>query len=355
VTDPLRELARTVAGAPEADRALAAAGLTGLEVPAAYGGGGGSYAQLAVVLAALGERAARSTLLSSAVLAAGAVLLAGTDAQRERWLPGLAAGTVRGTAVLGGWFGRPAVTAVPVPAVPAAVPAAAARGGGWTVSGTAGHVPDARGSGLLVVAARAGGGWLVALVESPAPGLAITPRPGTDETRCLDDVTLDAVPVEVLAAGATAERLLGALANRAAAAIAADSLGTARRVLAMTVEHVSRRRQFDRPIGSFQAVQHQAADMHVNVQTSAALVDAAADAVTADPAGADLIVSQAKDHATELAARDAGTALQLHGGIGYTWEYGLHRHLKRALLNQYLYGAPRWHRDRVLRALQTGM
>jgi alkylation response protein AidB-like acyl-CoA dehydrogenase len=119
----------------------------------------------------------------------------------------------------------------------------------------------------------------------------------------------------------------------------------------MTVRYVQQRRQFDRPIGSFQAVKHQAADMFVNLRTSAALVDEAARVLALEPFTGDLAASLAKDHACELAAANAGTALQLHGGIGYTWEHDLHLFLKRALLNRFLCGEPRWHRDRVLRRL----
>jgi alkylation response protein AidB-like acyl-CoA dehydrogenase len=198
----------------------------------------------------------------------------------------------------------------------------------------------------------------VALAGSSAAGLSVTPQAQTDRTRCLDDIVLDAVGIrdaDVLAldtpGAPDATRLLTALANRAAVAVAADSVGNARRVLGMTVGHVRQRRQFDRPIGSFQAVKHQAADMLVNLETSAALVDDAARALALEPSSCDLAVSLAKDHACELAARNAGTALQLHGGIGYTWEYDLHLYFKRALLNEFLFGEPRWHRDRVLRGL----
>ncbi|RAY16305.1 acyl-CoA dehydrogenase [Actinomadura craniellae] len=335
-------------GAPDADldRELAAAGLTGLEIAEKYGGGGGSFTELAVVLEVLGEHVGASTLLSSAVLCSGALSLAGTEAQRERWLPLLAAGTVSGTAALGEWLGgRDRVVAT-------------RTDGAWTLNGRAGNVLDARAGRLLLIPACTPDGWLVALVEPSVPGLTITPQAQTDETRCLDEITLGAVGVsdaDVLAVDgadtADATRLLGALANRAAAAVAADSVGNARRVLDMTVGYVQQRRQFNRPVGSFQAVKHQAADMLVNLETSAALVDEAARAVAHDPSSCDLAVSLAKDHACELAARNAGTALQLHGGIGYTWEHDLHLYLKRALLNEFLFGEPRWHRDRVLRGL----
>jgi alkylation response protein AidB-like acyl-CoA dehydrogenase len=322
------------------DRELAAAGLLGLEIAEEHGGGGGSFTDLAVVLETLGEHVAASTLLSTAVLCAGALTFAGTPAQQARWLPPLATGTLTGTAAHG-HGGQGEVGAV-------------RDGSGWRVAGRVPYVLDARVAGVLVIPARTAEGWLVALVEADAPGLAVTPHALTDETRCLDDVTLDDVTVldaDVLAVGTNAARLLGALANRAAAAVAADSVGVARRVLDMTVEYVRQRHQFGRPIGSFQAVKHKAADMLVDLETGSALVDEAARLVALDPASCDVAVSLAKDHACELAARDAGVALQLHGGIGYTWEHDLHLYFKRALLNEFLFGEPRWHRDRVLRGL----
>jgi alkylation response protein AidB-like acyl-CoA dehydrogenase len=349
-----REAARR-GGTPDGalDRELAAAGLAGLEIAEEYGGGGGSFVELAVVLEALGERVGASTLPASAVLCAGALSLAGTRRQRERWLPRLATGTVAGTAALGEWFASPVAWPAGA-AAPADRVVARQAGGAWTLSGRVGAVPDARVSHLLVVPARTPDGWLVVLVEPGAPGVSVTPRAQTDETRCLDDVELEAVGVpdaDVLAVGAEAARLLGGLANRAAGALAADSVGNARRVLDLTVEHVRRRRQFDRPIGSFQAVKHRCADMFVNLETSAALVDDAARALAADPWSCDVAVSLAKDHACEQAARNAGAALQLHGAIGYTWEYDLHLYVKRALLNEFLCGEPRWHRARALRGL----
>lgn len=341
-------------GAPDADldRELAGAGLLGLEIAEEYGGGGGSFMELAVVLQALGEHVGASTVLSSAVLCSGALSLAGTETQRERWLPLLAAGTVSGTVALGEWFSARGARDRVV---------AKRTDGAWTLHGRIGNVLDARVGRLVLVPACTPHGWLVALVESSAPGLSVTPQAQTDQTRCLDEVVLDAVNVadaDMLAVDgadtADATRLLRVLANRAAAAVAADSVGNARRTLDMTVEYVQQRRQFNRPIGSFQAVKHQAADMLVNLETSAALVDEAARAVALDPSSCDVAVSLAKDHACELAARNAGTALQLHGGIGYTWEYDLHLYFKRALLNEFLFGEPRWHRDRVLRDLLAG-
>jgi len=358
----LRELARTVvtevcvpdrvraamdAGGrpdPALDAELAATGLSGVEIPERYGGGGASFREVGAVLAELGAGAAASHYTSSAVLCAGAVLLAGSEEQRERWLPALATGATHGTAALTEQFTSP----------PGAGVRAERAAGGWTLDGTAYHVLNARVSDLLVVAATGGRVPVVAVVPRDAAGLAVTPTAMTDATRCVDSLALRAVPVpdaDVLATGDGARRLLAALANRAAAALAADSAGNARRVLDMTVGYAREREQFGRPIGSFQAVKHQAADMLVGVETAAVLVDEALRQAAEDPAGCDVAVSMAKEYGCGRAAANAGTALQLHGGIGYTWEHDLHIHFKRATLNAFLFGDARWHRRRVARAL----
>jgi alkylation response protein AidB-like acyl-CoA dehydrogenase len=359
----LRELARTIAtelatsarvraamesgGLPDRklDAELAATGLWGLETPEEYGGGGASFHELATVLRELGSRAAASHLTTSAVLGAGAVLLGGSAEQRERWLPSLAAGRTSGTAALTEWC----VTTSPTGRV-----RAERRGSGWILAGGASHVLNARVSDLLVVPATAGPDRLVAVVPRGAAGVAVEPVAMTDATRCVDHLTLDGVLVpdaDVLAIGEDADRLLAALVNRAAVAIAADSAGNARRVLEMTVAYAREREQFGRPIGSFQAVKHQAADMLVNAETSAALLDAAVQEVAAEPVTCDVAVSMAKEYGCERAATNAGVALQLHGGIGYTWEHDLHIYFKRAKLNELLFGDGRWHRGRVARSL----
>jgi alkylation response protein AidB-like acyl-CoA dehydrogenase len=334
------------------DAELARAGLFGIEIPERFGGSGARFAELALVVETLGTRAAPSRLTASAVLCAGAILLSGSDEQRSRWLPGLADGSSAGTAVLGGFAsaGRG----------PAAGPAAAgirAEPGadGWTLHGTAGYVLDARVADLLVVSTAGLDGAsvpdpaVVAVVPAGAEGLASDPVELVDGTRCVDAVTFSGVRVaeaDVLARGDAARELTAALANRAAVALAADSVGAAQRLLDLTVAYVKQREQFGRPIGGFQAVKHQAADMLVSVETSSALLDGAVREVDESPFSSEL-ASMAKEYCCERAAAIAGTALQLHGGIGYTWEHDLHLYFKRVMLNQYLFGDGRWHRQQV--------
>jgi alkylation response protein AidB-like acyl-CoA dehydrogenase len=146
-----------------------------------------------------------------------------------------------------------------------------------------------------------------------------------------------------------AAALLEAIVNRAAVAVAADAVGVARRVLDMTVTYAKQREQFGRQIGSFQAVKHQAANVLVDLETSSELVGFAAAALVRDPSGheASTAASMAKEYACDKAAIAVGTALQLHGGIGYTWEHDLHIFFKRAKLDEQLFGNGRWHRQRL--------
>jgi alkylation response protein AidB-like acyl-CoA dehydrogenase len=171
-----------------------------------------------------------------------------------------------------------------------------------------------------------------------------------DATRAVDDVEFDDVPVddsEVLAVGETAAVLADRMLDRAAVALAADSLGVADQALALTVDYTRTRHQFRRAIGSFQAVKHQLADRYIELAAAQSLLDAAARDVTRATPDAGVMASAAKAVCCETATRTIGTAIQLHGAIGYTWEYDLHLLMKRAVLNEMLLGTVRWHRDRV--------
>jgi alkylation response protein AidB-like acyl-CoA dehydrogenase len=334
------------------DAALARAGLFGLEIPEEYGGSGASFAELVAVLEELGGKVAPSRLTATAALCTGAILLAGSDEQHSRWLPALADGSVTGTATFGA-FSSPGSDPLLTRDGDSAVWVDRATDG-WTLHGTASYVLDARVSDLIVVSAASLDGPVVAVISGATEGLSSEPIELTDGTRCLDTVKFVAVPVldsDVLAVSAAADDLIEALTDRVVVAVAADSVGAAQRLLDVTVTYASQREQFGRPIGGFQAVKHHAANMLVNVETSSALLDGAARAVTDAPWSASGLASMAKEYCCERAAATAGTALQVHGGIGYTWEHDLHLYLKRVLLNQYLFGDVRYHRRRIARRL----
>jgi alkylation response protein AidB-like acyl-CoA dehydrogenase len=210
---------------------------------------------------------------------------------------------------------------------------------GGVVSGRAEFVPDAEGADTVLLLADDGG----APVIVSSPDVTVVAQPVLDETRALAIVIADGaavseawpLPVDP-----------SALHDRAAAAVACDSLGVAEAMLSATVDYVKVRQQFGRPIGSFQAVKHACADMLVQTSVARHLVNAAV-ARVAEGSDATIAVAMAKSYACGAAVEVVGKAMQLHGGIGYTWESGVHAYLKRAMLNRALFGSPAAHRQRL--------
>lgn len=300
---------------------LVDAGWAGLEVPDALGGAGATFAEVAVICEELGRAAAATHYLGGAVLSVGVLNMLQDSAVRDALLADIATGAAR-TAVAVGDFTIDSER---------------------RLTGRADFVPDAEGAGRLLVLASDASGADVAVI---ADGLTVTGQPVLDETRRVANVTADGVEVAESAvlrfAGATR-----AVRNRAAVAVACDSLGLAEAMLEATVSYAQTRRQFGRPIGSFQAVKHACADMLVKVSVARSLVRDAVDAVVGDDSDADTAVAMAKSYTCAAAVDVVGKALQLHGGIGYTWESGIHVYLKRATFNRSLFGSPAAHRRRI--------
>ena len=320
----LRSVARNLLTTGHPDWTLVTrAGWPGLEIAETLGGAEVSFAETAVVAEELGRAAARSSHLGVS-LGIGALLALSPDTARDDALSAAAEGTELPVAVLS-TGDRPGVGFT------------LAAGG---LSGTADFVPDAAEATRLLVPAQDSEGTPVLVeIDPAATGLVITVQPTLDETRRLATVTADgAQPTQVWPFPATQHLL-----DRGTVAIAADSLGLAEAMLAATVDYVGIRHQFGRPIGSFQAVKHACADMLVQIRVTHRLVEAAVDAVAAS-SDAQTAVSMAKAYASETAVAVAGKAMQLHGGIGYTWESGVHVYLKRATLNRALFGSPIAHR-----------
>lgn len=281
--------------------ALVEAGWVGLEVPEEFGGAGVTFAEVAVICEELGRAAAATSYLGSAVLAVGVLNMLAPSAGRDELLTGVAAGSIRLAVATGGQD----------------------------------FVPDVEGADRILLVTADG----VAVVDS-----RVIPQPVLDETRRLATVIADGSTETLRYADASIDPL-GRLRNRAAVALAADSLGIAEAMLAATVSYAKVRQQFGRPIGSFQAVKHACADMLVQVQVARQLVGAAVESVAQDRV--DTAASMAKAYATGMAVDVAGKAMQLHGGIGYTWESGVHVYLKRATLNRSLFGSPAAHRRQL--------
>ncbi|MFP3901893.1 MAG: acyl-CoA dehydrogenase family protein [Acidimicrobiia bacterium] len=354
VHDELRDVARDLLAddlEPDARwRRIADAGWVGLEVPEQLDGSGATFAETAVVLEELGQAATAAPFLGTAVLGVAAASAAEPGADRDELLRHLAVGSA-----------RPAVALAPH--ADSCEPEPPFRlGAGGRLHGRADLVVDAAGADhLLLLAGSADGPVLVHATasvaeERPAPvgprpaSLVVTPEPVLDATRRFAAVEADgmAVPAESVWRFAGDPAVVGqAILDRAAVAVAADAFGVASAMLDATVAYVGERQQFGRPVGSFQAVKHQCADVLVQLRIGRELLGEAVAAVAAGDAGAGIAASRAKSFVGSAAVAAAGTAMQLHGGIGYTWESGIHRHLKRALLDRALFGSPAVHRRRI--------
>ncbi|MBO0727979.1 MAG: acyl-CoA/acyl-ACP dehydrogenase [Acidimicrobiaceae bacterium] len=341
--DELRAVARDVltktSPGPVDWQLLAASGWSGLEVPEDLGGAGATFAEVAVILHEMGRSAAASAYLGSVVLGVGALNLAAPGELRDGLLQRVATGAVRAAVALP--TGDDGITAFRLDRSES----------GPVLTGSASFVPDAdEAEVLLVLAPDPESGPVLVEVNPAAEGVAVSPQPLVDVTRRFAQVSLDGVSIDDTAVWRFAgdpDVAVATLLDRGALAVACDSLGLAEAMLEATVDYAKVRHQFGRPIGSFQAVKHGCANMLVQVEVCRALVSAAVQQLV--DGDASIPVSMAKSYTGAAAVDVVGEAMQLHGGIGYTWESGVHAYLKRALLNRSLFGSPAAHRRRLAR------
>jgi alkylation response protein AidB-like acyl-CoA dehydrogenase len=313
----------------------------GLMVSERYGGQELGTVELAVLMEQLGYALAPGPILSS-MLAAIALETAATDEQKERWLAPLAAGEQRGTLALwdaGAGWSPDDITLEPESA-----------GGGYVLRGEKLFVLDAATADFFVVGAS---GDRRFIVDRDAEGLSITPTPTIDATRKQYAVKLDGVKVGADAAFG-GDGAMGPARVRAFTAIAAELTGVAQRALEWAVDYAKERKQFNRPIGAYQAVSHRCAQMLLETEGARSASYYAAWAVDNEPETADLASSMAKAYASDAGTRVTGASLQVHGGIGFTWEHDLHFWLKRASADAVMFGDARWHRERVARLAFDG-
>lgn len=303
-------------------RLLAAdTGVAGLPVPEEAGGAGASWRESAVVAEELGRSLAIVPFLGSAVLATAALLAAGDT----ELLPALAAGE------------RTAALAVPLSTWPGAFPRTVTVDGG-SLTGTVTSVADARAADVLVVPADGPTLWVV-------EDFAVAPRTSLDLTRPLADVTLTGAPGRLLASGGEAESALRAALRAGAGVLASEQLGLAEQCLETTVAHLRTRFQFGRPIGSFQGLKHRTAALWVEVTRARAVARYAAGCLATGDADTDVAVALAGSLCSDVAVLAAEECVQLHGGLGFTWEHPAHLWLKRAKADQLALGTPDRHRS----------
>lgn len=339
-SERIRQLIEGEHGFESSDwKEMAGLGWPGLALPEEWGGQGLGAVELAVLFEELGYALAPSPLFSNTVVGL-ALANCGTDDQRERFLRPLAAGERRGAPAL--WDAGSA--AVPGELRMEAKPEA----GAVVLDGENALALDAAAADFLLVATADGRRHLV---ERDAPGVTVTPEPSIDPTRRFCSVRLEGVRVP---AGdtlpATAEGYLPVF-WRACVALAAESTGLAQRALELSVAYAKERHQFGRPIGAYQAVSHRCAQMLLETENSRSVVYWAAWAAEAEPETLPRAASMAKAYASDAGWRVPDAAIQVHGGIGFTWEHDLHFFLKRGRANAALFGDARWHRERVAAAV----
>jgi alkylation response protein AidB-like acyl-CoA dehydrogenase len=322
---------------------MAQLGWLGLAIPEEHGGSGLGMVETAILLDELGRAAYPGPYLPT-MLAAHAILAAGSPAQKSRWLPAIAGGSARATVALLerdlDWDPRATATR------------AERRDGGWTVTGLKQFVPWPSIADVVLVPAQTPEGLSLFLVPTSARRLSVSMMTGMDLTLRVGQVTLDGVRLDAdaLLGEAAAGPLLDDVLRRGAVAAAAEMLGAARRCLDMAVSYAKVREQFGQPIGSFQAIRHKCAEMLLEVENAHAATYYAAWALDAGAEDAVLAASVAKAYVNDAARKVCSEAIQVHGGIGFTWEYDLHLYFKRAKALEVQYGDADYHRELVLRA-----
>ncbi len=308
----------------------------GLMISEQYGGQGLGTVELAVLMEQLGYALTPGPILSS-ILAGIALETAATEEQKERYLAPLATGEQRASLALwdagAGWSPND-ITLEPEEA-----------SGGYVLRGEKLFVMDAARADFLIVGATGDRRFIVA---RDADGVSIAPTETIDATRKQYAVKLDGVQVSADAAFG-GDGALAPARVRAFTAVAAELTGVAQRAMEMAVEYAKERKQFGRPIGSYQAVSHRCAQMLLETEAARSAAYYAAWAADNEPETAPLAASMAKAYASDAGVRVTNASLQVHGGIGFTWEHDLHFFLKRAAADAVMFGDARWHREQVAR------
>jgi alkylation response protein AidB-like acyl-CoA dehydrogenase len=312
-------------------------GLQGLAIPEEFGGQGFSYVELIVVLEEMGRALLCAPYFSSVGLAANLLLVSGDDAAKKEFLPGIASGATIATVALAEASGRWDEGGVGLEATGA--------GDSWTLNGEKLYVLDGHIADLILVAARTAAGVSVFAVGKGADGLSTTPLSTMDQTRKQARVVLESTPGRLIGTDGAGWAVLSKMLDLAAVALAAEQVGGAQKVLEMAVEYAKVRVQFGRPIGSFQAIKHKCADMLLEVESAKSAAYYAGWSAAEDNDELPVVASLAKSYCSEAYFHATAENIQIHGGIGFTWEHPAHLYFKRAKSSELLFGDPTYHRE----------
>lgn len=318
-------------------------GLQGLAIPEELGGSGFDYEVQRVVFEEMGAALLPAPFFATVALAANALLLTDDDEARKQYLPGIASGQTIATLAFseeaGGWDAADVRLQ------------AASEGNRWTLTGAKRFVPDAHVADLILVAARTPGGLSLFAVDADSDGLSTHVESTLDLTRKLARVEFHATPARLVGTEGVAGDVLRRTLLRAGVALAAECVGGMQHVLDAAVRYAKERIQFGRPIGSFQVIKHKLADMLVDLESAKSAAYDAARAVAEERDDEELSAGVAKAFCTEAYFRAAAMSIQIHGGIGFTWEHSAHLYFKRAKSSELFLGSPGFHRDLIGRAI----
>lgn len=311
-------------------------GLQSLIIPEEYGGQGFGFVELIVVLEEMGRALLCAPFFSTTVLATNALLQSGNTAAMEAHLPGIASGETIATLALAEASGRWDAEGVQVEAT--------ASGDTFTISGEKMFVTDGATANLIIVAARANGGIHLFTVDGDAAGLTRESLSTMDQTRKQAKLTFDNTPATHLA-DTNDFAMLSTILDLAAVGLAAEQVGGAQLTLEMAVQYAKDRVQFGRPIGSFQAIKHKCADMLLEVESSKSAAYYAGWCAAEMNDELPSVASLAKAYCSEAYFHCAAENIQIHGGIGFTWEHPAHLYFKRAKSSELMFGDPSYHRE----------
>jgi alkylation response protein AidB-like acyl-CoA dehydrogenase len=314
-------------------------GLPGMAIPEEYGGSGFTAVEQGIVFEEMGRVLFCGPYFASVALAANLLLASKDEAAMAAYLPGIADGSTLATVALCESSGRWDERGVGLTAV--------ARGSEWTLTGEKLFVIDGLVADLILVVALTPAGVSVFAVRADAPGLTVETLPTMDQTRKQSRLRFDRTPGRLVGSDGSGWPAVSAMLDRAAVALVAEAVGGAQRVLEMAVDYAKTRVQFGRPIGSFQAIKHKCADMLLEVESAKSAAYYAAFVAAAGSDELPAVASLAKAHCTEAYFHAAAENIQIHGGIGFTWEHPAHLYFKRAKSSELLFGDPNFHREQL--------
>jgi len=312
-------------------------GLQGLAIPEEYGGSGYSFIELGIVLEEMGRALLCAPFFSTAVLAANTLIHSGDDAAKQAHLPGIASGETIATVAYVEPSGKWDESGITMEA--------SGSGSDVTLSGTKSFVIDGHVANLIIVAAKSGAGTSLYAVQGDASGITRTALSTMDQTRKQAKLDFDNTPATLIGADGKGWEILSNVLDLVAVGLAAEQVGGAQMVLEQAVEYAKVRVQFGRPIGSFQAIKHKCADMLLEVESakSAAYYGLWCAAEMNDELAS--TASLAKAYCSEAYFHAAAENIQIHGGIGFTWEHPAHLYFKRAKSSELMFGDPTYHRE----------